>query len=155
MGSWSVPCLPTNPCGPLVKQCGAGHFFRQHAGSIRRQKQPSLNQHPSVLPLGLDDLTTSPCWQETSPLSQGLLLAGEQEHSNLRRAQLPPPVPRKARRKKKNSSSHPRGQRAWGNPPRVDIGMHREMSWKAAENIWPVMSSVQFWEKRQISIVGS
>lgn len=35
-----------------------------------------MSQRPSGFPLGLDELTTSPSWQDTSPLSQGLLLAG-------------------------------------------------------------------------------
>lgn len=60
LGSWCIPCLPTNPWGLLVKQGGAGPFFKQQAGSIRRQKQPSLNQHLSVLPLGFDDVLLLP-----------------------------------------------------------------------------------------------
>lgn len=44
----------------VVKQGGAGPFFKQQAGSIRRQKQPSLNQHLSVLPLGFDDVLLLP-----------------------------------------------------------------------------------------------
>lgn len=151
---WGAPCLPTSPCGLLVKPAGARHFFKQHAGSIRRQKQPSSNQYPSVLPLGLDDLITSPCWQEPSPLSQGLLLAGRNsptyaEHSCLH---LFPGRPGG----NKNNSSHPRGQRAPGtHQGQTDMGTHREVSWKAAEHIWPVIPSAKFWEKRQTSAAES
>lgn len=51
---------------------------------------------------------------------------GRQRQSNLRRTQLPPPVPRKARREKKTVAAAPEARpENWRDPPRADIGTYR------------------------------
>lgn len=82
-----------------------------------------MNQHPSGFPLGLDDLTTSPCWQEISPLSQGLLLASSNtptytEHSCLTCSQ---------EGQKEGTTQRSERRR---DPPRADIEIHGEMRWR-------------------------
>lgn len=73
-----------------------------------------------------DERTTSPCWQDTSPLSQGLLLAGSNTPAYTGHGTLTCPQEGQEERTVVATQKSERTK----NPPRVDIENHGKMSWK-------------------------
>ena len=110
-----------------------------------------MRQRPSGFPLGLDELTTSPSWQDTSPLSQGLLLAGSNTPAYAGHGTLTCP---QEEQEERTVAATPEIRENKG-PAK---GRHNE-PWqdeleKATKDAWPVVPSAQF-KKRKTSAVGS
>lgn len=141
-----MPCLPTNTCGLIAKQGGAGHNFKQHARSFRDRGCPD---EPTSF--WFSPRTTSPCWQDSSPLSQGLLLAGSNTPAYAGHGTFTCP---QEGQEKRTVAVTPEIRENEG-PAK---GRHRE-PWqdeleRVTKDVWPVMPSAQL-KKRKTSAVGS